>query len=90
MAEPDIRTSSVYLVLERARWRYDPPRIIAMRQEKPSLRGGQVAVKVRLNIPMALFDEFIPVVEADIEEGDFIAEPEIEIEPASRSAGGES
>jgi hypothetical protein len=82
MTDTDIRKSSCYLILERPRWRYDPPRIVTIRATKPKLAAGQVAVKVVLSIPMGLFDTFIPVVEAEIREGDFLA-PEIEIEPVT-------
>jgi hypothetical protein len=76
--EPDIRTASIYLVLERSKWRYDPPRVVSMRKEKPRLESGQVAVKVQLRIPMDLFNTYIPVVEAELAEGDFIL-PELEV-----------
>lgn len=76
----DIRTASAYLVIEKAGWKWDPPRITAMRKEKPALKSGQIAVKVSLKIPMAIFDQFIPVLEAEISEPDVIA-PTIQIEP---------
>ncbi len=82
--KPDVRTASAYLILERASWRYDPPRIVAMRKEKPTLTAKQIAVKVNLRIPMALFDQFIPVIQGEISEPDIIA-PAIELEPEVQS-----
>lgn len=76
----DIRTASAYLVIEKDAWAYGRPRITAMRKNKPALESGQIAVKVNLKIPMAIFDQFIPVLEAEISEPDVIA-PTIEIEP---------
>lgn len=76
----DIRTATAYLVVEKDSWIYGKPRIVAMRKNKPSLESGQIAVKVNLKIPMAIFDQFIPVLEAEISAPDAIL-PTIEIEP---------
>lgn len=65
-----IRQVSCYLVLERdPRW-YQWPRIVKMAKNSPSLESGQVAVKVRLNVPMELFNEMIPEVDVDVESVD--------------------
>lgn len=76
-------SASVYLVIEPG-WRSGLPSrvrefsIKEMRKGKPALRGGQLAVKVKLNLDPALFDEYIPVLEASIEGHDIIA-PEVEV-----------
>ncbi len=80
MSNTDIRTSSVYLVIERATWRYDPPRVVAMRVNKPSLAAGQIAVKVSLRIPMAMFGTFIPEVTAELAEANILV-PELVVQP---------
>lgn len=79
-------SSSVYLVIEPTRRGGFPSRVLdftvrEMRKNKPSLLGGQLAVKVKLNIDSSLFDEYIPVLEATIEGHDIIA-PEVEVLPA--------
>lgn len=77
----ELRTTSCYLILARdgrATWR--GPRIVGMTKTKPALKRGQVAVKINLHIPSALFEEFIPQVEATIGEPDLIV-PAIELEP---------
>lgn len=76
-----VREVSAYLVLERdgRNPSYRPPLVAAVRKGKPALESGQIAVKVKLSIPMSLFDTFIPVVEASISEADAIY-PAIEIE----------
>lgn len=79
--DPDIRVTKAYLVLERAKWRYDPPRIVALRKEKPRLESGQVAVRVQLRIPMSLFDTYIPIVEAELGEASLIL-PDLEVDEA--------
>ncbi|MBT2484774.1 MULTISPECIES: hypothetical protein [unclassified Microbacterium] len=76
----DTRTTSVYLILEPHSHTWKPPRVAAMKVRKPALESGQIAVKVNLKIPMAIFDQFIPVLEAEISEPDAIL-PAIEIEP---------
>lgn len=85
----DVRKSSVYLILERPKWRNDPPRVAGMRKEKPALDSGQVAVKLTLRVDMSWFNEFIPEVVADIEPGDIIV-PEIEVEEAPERLGNDS
>ena len=60
--QADVRLSSVYLVLERATWKWDAPKVVSMRKEKPQLKSGQIAVKVSLGIDMDMFNTFIPEV----------------------------
>lgn len=72
-------TSSVYLIIEPGRRRGLPAfSIRGMRQSKPRLESGQLAVKVKLNLDPSLFDEYIPTLEATIEGHDLI-QPEIEV-----------
>lgn len=73
------QTASTYLVLERSAQYWKGARIVEMRAKKPALKSGQIAVKVNLKIPTALFDQFIPVIEAEISEPDILV-PTIEIE----------
>lgn len=47
-------------------------------QSKPRLANGEVAVKVRLSVSEEQFREFIPTVEADIEDR-MMAAPEAEV-----------
>lgn len=75
----DIRTARAYLILERPSWKFDPPNIVGMRKSKPDLKGGQIAVRVALNIPMEMFNEFIPEITAQLEAGEVII-PELELE----------
>jgi hypothetical protein len=70
--------ASAYLVLSRDRYGMN---ITEMRKNKPGLRPGQVAVKVKLLVDAKLFADFIPEVTATLEAGDVI-EPVVEIEPA--------
>lgn len=75
-------TQSVYLVISPGQRRGYPSvvrefNIVDLRKGKPALKSGQLAVKVKLNLDSALFDEFIPVVEATIEAADVI-EPTVE------------
>lgn len=83
---PDKISASVYLVIEPTR-RYGNPiqvrefAIREMRKNKPNLRGGELAVKVRLNLDPSLFDEYIPVLDAFIEGHDIIV-PTVEVLPS--------
>lgn len=68
---------SVYLVLQRDRFGM---KVAEMRKNKPAMRAGQIAVKVRLRIPRKAFEEFIPSVVATIGEND-VFEPKVEVIP---------
>ncbi len=81
MPNPDIRTVETYLVLEKDGSYYRPPRVVAHRKNKPSLESGQIAVKVRIAIPMSMFDTFIPVVAAEVVDDKQVILPEMTIEP---------
>lgn len=74
---------SAYLVLSAERNRYNDTiqsiNIKAMRKAKPALEGGEVAIKIELFIDPAMFEEFIPVVKAELEATDLIV-PEVLVE----------
>jgi hypothetical protein len=72
-------TDTVYLVIGRSR--YNQPKIMAMRQKKPFLEPGEVAVRLRLDIDSALFESVTPLVVAEIHAGDVI-EPTVVVLPA--------
>ncbi len=72
-----IYEDSVYLVCTRDRYGF---RITEMRKNKPAMKSGQVAVKVKLRIPKQTFDEFIPEVLAEIGTADIIP-PEVKVVP---------
>lgn len=78
MAEfvPSPFEAMAYLVLEKERYGM---RIAEMRKNKPALRSGQVAVRVKLIVDRKMFESFIPEVTAELQQGDVI-EPVIEIE----------
>jgi hypothetical protein len=79
---PGRQKAITYLVLELDRGSlYRAPRVVNHRKTKPSLEAGQIAVKVVLDIPMDVFDTFIPVVTAELSEAQ-ISTPEITIESA--------
>lgn len=84
MTTPDTRIeqASCYLVLERDRRRpsWRPPTIVKMTKAKPALAAGQFAIKVKVNVPMSLFETLVPVAEVTVSEPDVIA-PAIELDP---------
>lgn len=69
--------ASVYLVLERQRYGMS---IVEMRKNKPSMRAGQVAVRVKLLMDAKAFEQLIPTITAELQLADMI-EPTIEITP---------
>jgi len=54
--------------------------IAGIRKGKPSLRSGQVAVKIRISVSDKFFDRTIPQVDIDIPDS-YIQTPSIEVEP---------
>lgn len=55
--------------------------ICDMRKTKPSLRSGQAAVRIKLRIDSAVFENLIPTITAEIKASDLI-EPTVEVLPA--------
>jgi hypothetical protein len=51
----NMRTGTVYLVLERGRYPYDL-RVAGIRQSEPSLQKGQRAVKIALEVDDAIWE----------------------------------
>jgi len=82
MAARDL-VAGVYLVLERSG---HGMKVAEMRQNKPAMRAGQVAVKVVLSISPQAFEQMIPTINVELHEGDQI-EPTIEVEPPVRLEG---
>lgn len=70
--------AKAYLILERD---YHGMKIADMRKNKPSLRSGQVAVRVQIKINSTLFENLIPTISAEIQAADII-EPTVEVLPA--------
>jgi len=66
-----------YLVLQKDR--YGHPDIVALRKEKPILASGQIAIRVVVNVPLGLFETFIPAVEVELHENEVIP-PTVELE----------
>lgn len=76
-------TNDIYLVLEVTRYAYNPEtrkndmprdfRVASMRKSPPALESSQVAVKLRLNVDSSMFQQYIPIIEATIEEAAIVA-----------------
>lgn len=58
-------TLEAFVVL-RPNFRTRRPEIDRLTKRKPALANNEVAVKVKLKVPSNFFDEYIPVVEAEI------------------------
>jgi hypothetical protein len=52
--------------------------VVAMRQTKPAISPGEIAVKVVLTIDESAFEEYIPVASINIDESVIIA-PEVDV-----------
>lgn len=92
---------TIYLVLTPQRARYGPLnaltgardvqsfKIAEMRKNKPTTRPGEVAVRVNIAVDHTLFDQYIPVVDVELAEGDVFVnarvtaapQPEEDLEP---------
>lgn len=75
---PNTKPAKAYLIIERDR--YGNPAIAGLRKERPALGHRQIAVRVVVNVPMALFETFIPSIEVELHEGEIIP-PTVELLP---------
>lgn len=77
----DIRIADFYVLLEPRGYR--KAAAVGTRQSRPGTAWNQVAVRVRLTLPANAFTQWVPLVEATVEEA-FLVPPTADIiEPAS-------
>ncbi len=80
MTPPSEVTGSFYLVLKRKRgWRHHlgPLRAFA---NKPSLKPGEIAIRLKVVVPESVFAEFIPSGTLTLPEDVRVGRAEIEVE----------
>lgn len=71
-----------YLILQgRKRWYQWSCRCVGVRKRKPYLKANQITIKVRVELPDDVFDEFIPQATVTVP-AHLIVKPEIEVTAA--------
>lgn len=74
--------ATAYLVLEPAERSYGRPkkaRVASVRTNKPTIKRGQIAIKLNVTLPASVFEQFVPSVDIEVPDGAAI-QPEVEIE----------
>lgn len=77
-------TCTGYLIItDRRRYSHlrPEPHIVAVRAGKPSLKKNEVAVKIRISLPVDYFEERFPTANIEVP-ADLIIEPEVTVEGA--------